>query len=91
MSVFAVTYDLHKPGNNYSDLIETIKGFGSYSHRFDSFWLVSSDTLNAADIRDALKDKVDNNDSVLVLKCSGTWASYNLAQGGVDWIKNQKF
>ncbi|MCI1283313.1 MAG: hypothetical protein LKG24_01775 [Lacticaseibacillus songhuajiangensis] len=92
MTVFAITYDLHKPKQDYESLIKKIKGYNTWSHRFDSFWLVeTNNTVSASDIRDTLKNELDQDDSLIVVKLSGNWATFNVAKGGTDWLKNAEF
>jgi hypothetical protein len=71
MSIFLIGYDLHE-GENYEDLIQTIKSLGSWWHCLDSTWLVSS-TSDASTIRGTLKPhlrKPDSNggDKLLIVK-----------------------
>lgn len=87
MAVYALTYDLHKPDQDYEDLIQAIKSLGGYSHRFDSFWLVETSST-ATEIRDNLQKYLDSNDSLFVIKTIKHWSSWNLAEGGVDWLKS---
>jgi hypothetical protein len=91
MSVYAITYDLHNPGQKYEELSEKIKSLGSWMKHFDSFWLLSTTSYTAGEIRDALKEVVDTNDKIFVAKLSGSWASYNVQKSGTDWIKKQEF
>lgn len=42
MPVYAISYDLNSPGQNYQNLYEEIKSFGGYWHYLDSTWLVST-------------------------------------------------
>lgn len=87
MSVYAITYDLHKPNQDYETLHDTIKSLGVYSKRFDSFWILDT-SLSAAEIRDKIKKVIDSNDVLLVIEVRKHWASFNLPQGAVDWLKS---
>ncbi|MED2985472.1 hypothetical protein P4311_29595 [Bacillus thuringiensis] len=87
MAVYAITYDLISPGQDYSDLHEKIESYGKYSKRFDSFWLIDSDDT-AGEIRDNLKTVLDKNDRLLIIEVKNHWASRNLADGMVNWLKN---
>ena len=78
MAKYLITYDLNKPGQNYSDLYDSIKGFGSWRHPLDSTWFVET-TKNATQIRDALKGDLDSGDKLFVTKVDSSWASYNLS------------
>lgn len=46
--VHDITYDLRKPGQDYTPLYEAIKALGtSYKHDMQSTWLVASTDLTA--------------------------------------------
>lgn len=85
MSVYAVSYDLHDPGQDYEDLHEAIKDFGSWWHHLESTWLVDT-TSSASDIRDDLKPYLDSNDELLVVRLSGAWATWGVNDSGNDWL-----
>jgi hypothetical protein len=86
MTVYAVTYDLQAPGQDYSDLHKKLRTY-AYSKNFDSFWLIDT-SKTAAEIRDELKVLVDSNDKLLVIEVKNHWASFNIPQGMVDWLKS---
>lgn len=89
MAVYAVTYDLLSPGQDYSELHETLKSLGAYSKRFESFWLIDS-SFSAPEIRDKIKLVVDANDKVLVIEVKKHWAGINTADGMINWLKSKK-
>lgn len=89
MSVYAITYDLHAPQQDYDKLHDSIKSLGAYSKSFDSFWLVDS-SLKASEIRDKIKSVVDSDDILLVIEVKKHWASFNLPNGAVEWLKSEK-
>jgi hypothetical protein len=43
VAVYAVDYDLRKPGRNYDDLYKELMKFVAYCHVLQSFWFVVSD------------------------------------------------
>ena len=87
MSVYAVTYDLMSPGQDYTKLHEKLKSY-AYSKNFDSFWLIDTQK-SASDIRDELKVLVDSNDKLFIIEVKKHWASFNIPQGMVDWLKSE--
>lgn len=87
LSIYAVTYDLHSPGQDYDKLHEQLKSYSSYSKRFDSFWLIDS-TKSASEIRDELIKVVDKNDKLFVIEVKKHWAGRKLADGMVNWLKH---
>ncbi|MBL8776007.1 MAG: hypothetical protein JNK12_08755 [Acidimicrobiales bacterium] len=87
MNTLLVTYDLHKPGQDYPGLIDFLKGF-TWWHCLESTWLVKT-TLSASDLRDKVGGYLDSNDEVLVLNVTGRgWASKGLSKSCNDWLHN---
>jgi hypothetical protein len=87
MGCLLVTYDLNKPGQNYKDLHEAIKGLGSaWWHYLDSTWLVRT-ALSANQASDKLLPVIDKSDSLLVLNVSGDAYAGWLEQDAWNWIK----
>lgn len=82
MAILLVTYDLKQPGRNYQPVHDYLKGF-TYCKGLDSVWLLDTQQT-AAQVRDALKQKVDANDKVFVVKLTNSWASYNYSCG--EWL-----
>ncbi|MGH1746368.1 MULTISPECIES: hypothetical protein [Enterococcus] len=89
MALYAITYDLHKPIQDYETLHDTIKSLGAYSKRFDSFWLIDT-SFSASEIRDKINNVIDSNDVALVIEVRKHWASHNLPKEAVDWLKSDK-
>lgn len=75
-----IGYDLNRPGQDYSDLIDAIKRIsgGSWWHCLDSTWIIMTD-LNAVQIRDQLSPHMDPNDELLVAGLTGeaAWVGFN--------------
>jgi len=87
MKTYIISYDLLKPGQDYSDLIQAIKDISGYwAKPLESFWIIKSD-LSAVEIRDYLKGYMDQNDKVFVSTVGSTWAGWNLGQKVYDWLK----
>lgn len=86
MSVFSVSYDLHTPGRNYAPLYEGIKKLGSWNHLLESMWLVQTQ-LSEVDVRDRLRKVVDSNDSIFVVRVVHPWASLNISEDCVAWLR----
>jgi hypothetical protein len=88
MKTYVVGYDLNRPrgADDYPELIEAIKSYGTWWHHLDSTWIVKSD-LRAADIRDALMKHVDSGDELLVASLSGEAAWIGFGEKGSAWLK----
>lgn len=88
MPTLMIGYDLSRPGQDYGDLIESIKQAGAWWHHLDSTWLVKT-SLNASAMRDRLGAYLDSDDELLVLDVSGDgWAGKGFEQRAYDWIRN---
>lgn len=83
MAKYAICYDLNSPGQDYEELFEAIKAYGTWWHKLDSTWIiVSSDSTET--ILNNLKQYIDGNDKLLVLKLSGAW--YGIGFDDYEWL-----
>ena len=82
MAIVLVSYDLKKPGRNYTPVHDYLKGF-TYCKGLESVWLLDTTTGTDA-IRDKLKTLVDANDIVFVVRLVKDWASFNYGCG--QWL-----
>lgn len=85
--ILSIAYDLHNPGRDYEDVISTIKSASSWTHPQGSVWLIDT-TLSPSDWRDKLKAAGDPNDEYFVVKLTQNWASLNMDQPSVSWLKS---
>ena len=85
-SSYEISYDLRKPGRNYEQLYTEIKRIAlDWAHPLDSVWVVRTD-LNATQIRDRLKAKMDSNDGLLVVRASSEGAWFGLPDDVSQWL-----
>ena len=72
-----------------NQLIERIKGLGSWARISNNAWCIKSDSKNTVDIRDSLKGLLTNNsERLLVLNISDSaWASYYIPKEVTTWLK----
>lgn len=88
MNTYIISYDLIKPGKDYSTLIAYLKSYVSWAKPLESVWLVKS-PFDASGLRDEVKKHVDGNDKVLVVKVTSETAAWiNLPADVSEWIKN---
>ena len=82
-----ISYDLDKPGQDYSNLITAIKKLGGTRTRkiLYSEWIVSSN-LSCSEIYDALAPHIDGNDMLLVVGLTGE-AAWNRLMVSDDSVK----
>jgi len=84
---YEISYDLYRPGQQYPQLIEHLKKIGAWKPLL-STWLIKT-SLTAEQIRDGMPPFIDRNDKVLVAEIGGAggWASYNLNEQQVAWLR----
>jgi len=85
--VYAINYDLKRPGQNYEALYEAIKSCGTWWHYLDSTWLVDT-TLGANGIWERISPHLDKNDFVLVIGMSSDYQGWLPAEAW-EWINNR--
>ena len=85
MSVYIITYDLSRPGRNYSELYSRIKSYGSWAKITESSWAISTPST-AVSIRDHLTPALDANDKILV-GALGSSAWKGLDDEVSKWLK----
>lgn len=87
--IYAINYDLKRPGQNYDALYDAIKSCGDWWHFLGSTWLVDS-ALNAQGIWKKLEPHVDKNDFFLVIGVTRDYQGW-LPQEAWDWINSRNF
>ncbi len=66
---YLITYDLKKPGQNYSELYAAIKNEGDWQHPLESTWVVKVGSFATANnIYERLRPKIDQNDFLFVVE-----------------------
>jgi len=85
MTVYCVSYDLNKTGQNYSALYEELKKSSSWWHYLDSTWLIyTSET--ADQLSERLLKHTDQNDRLLVIKVVKSYQGW-LNEEAWKWIR----
>ena len=82
--LYMISYDLNKPGQNYSDLYKAIKKCGVWWHHLDSTWLVDS-KFTVDEITNHLLKFMDKNDFLLVFHLAKSHQG-QLPKRAWDWI-----
>jgi hypothetical protein len=85
--VVMVAYDLKKPGQNYTGLIEELKK-KPWWHALESTWLLDT-SETPAQVWARIKKYIDTNDSVLVIemkKGTAAGADGRLPKEAWEWI-----
>ena len=73
------------PNRDYDALIEAIKEYGTWGHITESFWAIVTES-KAKDVRANLKQYLDSNDRIFVVK-SGTEAAWSNVICKNEWLK----
>jgi hypothetical protein len=82
MAVILVTYDLKQPGRDYKPVHDYLRTF-THCKGMESVWLL--DTARSTEtIRDDLRNRIDSNDVVFVVRLMRQWNSWNYTCG--DWL-----
>ena len=87
MNCFAISYDLIGPNRDYDKLFEAIKAYGTWARINESLWIIKTNETSV-NIRDNLKQVMDNNDKLFVAKLTGDGAWNNLSNEISNWLKN---
>ena len=77
MKKYSISYDLNKPNQNYTGLIDRLIALGAVKIEY-SHWLLIGSQLSAAAIRDDLARFLDANDRIFVAGLTGEAAWRNL-------------
>lgn len=86
MKVYSVSYDLNKPGQEYTALYDELKKSKSWWHHLDSTWLIyTSET--AQQLFDRLHQHIDSNDYILIIEVKKNYRGW-LPKDAWTWINN---
>jgi hypothetical protein len=81
MRRYIISYDLYRPGNNYSDLTAEIKRLGEdWEHPLAHFWIVETDR-SAAEIRSVLGRHLVTGDKLYIREAGDDLAAMDIGPG----------
>ena len=81
MRRYIISYDLYRPGNNYSDLTAEIKRLGEdWEHPLANLWIIETE-LSAADIRGSFGDHLITGDKLYISEAGEDIASMDIGSG----------
>jgi len=87
MKTYVVGYDLNKPGQNYTKLIERLQSYPNWWHYLDSTWVIKTD-WTTMQLRDDLLPYIDKNDELLVVRLEGEGAWYGFEDKASVWLRD---
>lgn len=86
--VFLITYDLRKPGQNYSELYDEIKKFNDFQHPLESTWFIRvGNSLEPNDVYKMLRPKIDDQDYLFVVDITDQERQGWLARSFWNWLR----
>jgi hypothetical protein len=81
MRRYIISYDLYRPGNNYSELTAEIKRLGEdWEHPLANLWIVQT-VLSAGEIRVLLGDHLITGDKLYVREVGADMAAMDIGPG----------
>ncbi len=86
--IYAINYDLKRPGRDYSGLYAAIKECGVWWHHLGSTWLVDT-SLTAEGIWSRLSSHVDDSDRVLIINVGKDYQGW-LSTDAWEWLNTRK-
>jgi hypothetical protein len=98
--MYLITLDNRSQNSVVREKIEAeIKQLGNWSNRLGDTWFLECPTLGARQIRDLLRQHLDNGDAakgrpfdrLFVARISRNWAGANMGQGFPEWIGRRDF
>jgi hypothetical protein len=88
VATLLVGYDLSDPGQRHGALIVKLKSFGAWWHHLDSTWVIVAN-LTAVELRDELKELLEESDDLLVIDITGDSAAWvGLSERAGTWLKS---
>lgn len=86
MHTILISYDLKKPGQNYQDLWDHLKSYGTWAKPVESVWLVKTSSSAETVRNDAIRH-IDTNDKIIVIDVTSQAAAWkNLTSEVSSWI-----
>lgn len=89
MYTYLISYDLRRPGKDYTQLHTHLKSYSDWAKPLESVWLIKS-SFSCEQLRNTVQTHMDGNDMILVVdvtKQSAAWD--NLATDISAWIKSK--
>ena len=84
MNRYVVSYDLVKR-RNYQDLSILLRYWQASIQISESTWCIVTDQ-SAKQVRDHLKQALDDDDKLIVFKLTGEWAATGTLDKKFDWL-----
>lgn len=89
MKILLVSYDLNKPGKNYSALYDILKTAPYWWHYLESTWLLATNET-PTQWNEKLKAAIDENDNILIVDITKRPRQGWLPTKAWEWIKEHE-
>ncbi len=87
MNTLIISYDLKKPGKDYTKVHNYIQSFPEWAKPLESFYIIKTN-LTAQTVINQLLQHVDYNDKVIVIDVRNNFATWNNLPSEIsEWIK----
>ena len=87
MHTYLVSYDLIRPGKDYTTLYTNLKSYGLWAKPLESVWLIKS-SFGVEQLRNSIQAHIDANDKIFVVDVTTRAAAwFNLPVDVSTWIK----
>ena len=88
MKTYLISYDLHNPARDCQSQHDAIRGIADGCwHQVMGVWFINASS-DAGEIRDHLRNHLDQRDEVLVISLGRNWATFNMSNPGNDWLRS---
>ena len=87
MTVYQISYDLNRPGQDYDTVIKAVKDLGSCAHPLKSMWFVDTQ-LTAQGLYAVMKKFIDGSDRLFISRVTADHAGW-LDSDIIDWLKGR--
>ena len=87
--VLLITYDLNRPGQDYTALHNAIKSYGTWWHHLESTWLIQT-TETPEQCFNRLSPHLDQNDNMLVIEVKQNYWGW-LPQKAWEWLSARTY
>ncbi len=84
--IYLITYDLKKPGKDYTSLHNTIKTASTWWHYLESTWIIKTDRP-VEYWSDKIRSITDGNDNFLIVDITQQKRQGWLPQKAWEWIR----
>lgn len=89
MNTYLIIFSLTQIGSVYDNLYAYLKSSDNWAIPFQGVWFVSS-TLNAAQIRDGIQQRIYQGDKILVVPVEpNNWGTYGMTKEINDWLRSK--